>query len=150
MRLLALDQKTLGGAYALFANGKLKSTGAFKDIRVELPILLRAKTVGVVVAEGVFYSRSVATLRSLAQTLGYVEAVCAYEGCSFFVVWPSQVNKALGLDYRMPRKDRKAAMRKFAYTLTLKELTEDECDAIAIGWTAIKTIPEASGYRRVR
>jgi Holliday junction resolvasome RuvABC endonuclease subunit len=150
--ILALDQSTNITGWALFKNGKLFEHGyfdlgklpksgdenqtnkrsVFKD---KLASLIDKNNVKMVITEGVYYQKNPESYKNLSKFQGRVQDFCKDNDLTCFS-WANagQWRKVIGVkgrkkvEYKQATKD--YVIEKFDLS---EDLTEDECDAIAIG-----------------
>ncbi len=150
MNLLTLDQATKTG-YSLWKDKELIKYGLFnttdiKDIHMEEKIsnikmfldrMIQEYQVDIVVLEDIQQQKNVDTFKKLAYLLGVLQNYLFEKGTPYIIIKPSQWKPLAGVKGRTREPQKKSAMEivKKKYGI---EATEDECDAICIGYAVTK------------
>lgn len=91
------------------------------------------KEVDVVVIEDIYLDKNPQTLKQLARMQGAVEDQAQSHLKQVLYAKTAEIDKACGISIGLERKERKEATRRVAEALLPgREMTEDECDAVAL------------------
>lgn len=154
MRILSFDQASAKTGFALYSNGKLAEHGVIavkeKDSALKLNKMFAevAKKIeelspDLVVIEGVALQSNAYSLIMLAQLQGMIVGYCFKKELKYKIIGTTTWRKALGFRQgpKVERKELKAQAKEKALQLIEgeKKVTEDEADAICIGYASVLT-----------
>ena len=150
MKILSFDQASAKSGFALFDDGKLVDHGVIavkeKDASLKLNIMFAeiAKKIeenapDLVIIEGTALQSNAYSLIMLAQLQGMIVGYCYKKNVEYKIVGATTWRKALGFKQgpKVARKELKAQAKELALGLIEgdeKKVTEDEADAICIGY----------------
>lgn len=152
-KVISLDTSTSATGWALFTDGEYVRSGCIdlkneKDSSVRLRKMvnliiatLKAAKPDVVYIETPVVMRNAQALRNLTVIMGAVYGYCVTHGIYFEDLRPTEWRKyAKNGDEKLPRK--RAELKEWSKNRVLelfnKEVSDDESDAILIGWSQIK------------
>jgi Holliday junction resolvasome RuvABC endonuclease subunit len=148
MNILGLDQATKTG-YAIFKDGMLEqygvidasSTNDFTQrivlIKNETQKLIQKYKISAVALEEVTYQRNPNTLKKLSKLLGVLEVSLLEQRLAYDILTPSEWRSACAIS-GTKRKEQKKNTQKWVENKFGMVVSEDEADAIGIGWTLVK------------
>lgn len=152
MRVLSFDQASAKSGFALYDDGKLVDHGVIavkeKDAALKLNIMfaeiankIEENTPDLVVIEGTALQSNAYSLIMLAQLQGMIVGYCYKKNVEYKIVGATTWRKALGFRQgpKVARKELKAQAKELALKLVNedKKVTEDEADAICIGYACV-------------
>lgn len=153
MRLLSLDTSTKNSGWALFSNGKYTKSGVItctnKDTLVRIgdmynsikDIIYKFKP-SIVVIEMTSVPRNVQAQRYLTMLLGMVYTICLENYIEFVMLRPTEWRKMANTDnvkIGRKREEMKQWSMDLVENLFNKKVTDDESDAILIGYGYIQS-----------
>lgn len=151
MKILSFDQASAKSGFALYEDGVLKEHGVIvikeKDVKLKLNAMfsqiiekIEEYAPDLVVVEGVALQKSAYSVIMLAQLQGMIIGYCVKIGVKISVVGTTTWRKVLCFRQgpKVERKELKAQAKELALRLVGedKKVTEDEADAICIGYAA--------------
>jgi Holliday junction resolvasome RuvABC endonuclease subunit len=152
MRVLSFDQASAKSGFALYDDGKLVDHGAItvkeKDAALRLNIMfteiankIEEYTPDLVIIEGTALQSNAYSLIMLAQLQGMIVGYCYKKNVKYKIVGVTTWRKALGFRQgpKVAKKELKAQAKELALKLVNedKKVTEDEADAICIGYACV-------------
>ena len=152
MRVLSFDQASAKSGFALFDDEKLVDHGVIavkeKDASLKLNIMfaeiskkIEENTPDLVIIEGTALQSNAYSLIMLAQLQGMIVGYCYKKNVEYKIVGATTWRKALGFKQgpKVARKELKAQAKELATKLINKDkkVTEDEADAICIGYACV-------------
>lgn len=151
-KILALDQATKVSGYSVFNNKNLDTYGLLKVNEKEKNPIERMKEMndkiialidGVkpdyIVFENVQFQNNYGTFQQLSQLQGVIMAFLFCKNIGFTVIEPSAWKSFCGIKGRK-RIEQKANTQKFVKEKYKLDVSEDEADAIGIGYWAIHNL----------
>lgn len=154
MKILCFDQATNISGYSVFEDSKLITYGVLNSDHEEKNTLERLKQMtdeivkltkkikpDVVILENIQMQRNVATFKSLAQLQGMIMYYLNKSNICYWYIEPTAWKSFCKIKGRS-RKEQKPNTIKFVKEVYNIDVTEDEADAIGIGFWAIKHIKE--------
>jgi len=152
IKILTLDQATKTSGYSLFENKKLITYGILhaeekeknpiermKQMNDEIIQLIDKHQPDFIVFENVQFQRNYGTFQQLSQLQGVVMAYLFKLNVGFQIIEPSAWKSFCGIKGRK-REEQKKNTQAFVKTLYKVSVSEDEADAIGIGFWAINNI----------
>ena len=147
MRLLALDQATRVTGWAIYEDGKLIQHGKIEeesDILAERLVGLRQKLIELiqeyeiteVAMEDIQEQNNIQTFKSLAEVYGVLEELFKEIHIPYQTVYASSWKSTCGVRGRSRPEQKRNAQTFVANTFNIKP-TQDECDAICIGFHCV-------------
>ena len=151
MKILSFDQASAKTGFALYEDGVLKDHGVIavkeKEAKIKLNIMfseiaekIEENSPDLVVIEGVALQKSAYSVIMLAQLQGMIIGYCIKTGIKISVVGTTSWRKVLCFRQgpKVERKELKTQAKELALRLVAKDkkVTEDEADAICIGYAA--------------
>ena len=156
--ILSLDPSTAATGWALWAGGKLVTSGVFNPprsllkaekanaddlvfelfmkrfnyIQQALETLILSHAISKVIIEDQFLGRSVRSMKVLVEFRTAIESICIQNGVSIVRVMPS-VWQSFVFKYRVSAKQTKQESVSHVARLYAHDCTHDESDAILIG-----------------
>lgn len=152
MRVLSFDQASVKSGFAVYDNGNLVDHGVIvvkeKDAALKLNMMFAEITKKIeeispdlVVIEGVALQSNAYSLIMLAQLQGMIIGYCYKKNVEHKVIGTTTWRKALGFRQgpKVERKELKVQAKEMAAKLINedKKVTEDEADAICIGYAYV-------------
>lgn len=155
-KILALDQSTKISGWAIFNGEKLEDYGHWShtatDISVrihglcqEIQDKIEAEDIDFIVIENIQLEKSnTAVFQKLAWVQGAIMELCNEMNIPFTLIYPSEWRKAC--NFLKGNDTKREAQKKIAQQWVLdtfkKKCTQDEADAICIGWGYLHLEPE--------
>ena len=153
MKLLSLDTSTKNSGWAIFINGKYRKSGVLscsdKDIMerlskmyYKLEVLIESEQPETIVIEMTSVPRNVQAQRNLTMLLGMVYAICCDKCIEFVMLRPTEWRKMANTDnvkIGRKREEMKQWSMDLVEKLFNKKVTDDESDAILIGYGYIQS-----------
>lgn len=152
MKILSYDQATVKSGYSVFDNGYIESGVIQKNSKTPIDtrtqemaksICLKIAEVkpDVVVVEGIQNQNSIATVIQLARLQGAIMFYCVNKGIRIEILKPTEWRAALSYKQgsKVKREELKEQSRNYIKEhLGFEIKSEDECEAVAIGFAAQK------------
>ena len=151
MKILAFDQASAVTGWALFVDGKLEQSGkirvtAIKDAQerhkqmdIRTVDLLKAHSPDFVVIEDMYLGKSVSALKTVSQFRGLIIGYCHYHGIEIELMMPSSWRRLSR--FVQGKETTRAQLKKQAQEYVQEHFdlkaTQDEADAICIGYAAV-------------
>lgn len=153
-RLLALDQSSRISGWAIFDNGKLEKYGKFEfassipiatrlnKIKSKVASLIQDNDIDELILEDIQMQNNVVnnvqTFKTLAEVFGVIIEYCDEIDLPWSAVLASSWKSALGIKGANRAAQKKNAQQYVITNYSVKP-TQDECDAICIGISHVKT-----------
>lgn len=153
MKYLAIDNALATSGWAFFENEKLVDWGTFKtkstdDIGKRLADIKNTVANLAWNADKVFFedcqnqsNKNIQTYHKLSMVKGIILYVCAIECKKYECLapshWRSVLNKKFNVKFGRSRAEQKKKAQEFVKEHFDIEATEDECDAICLGYAGI-------------
>lgn len=151
MKILSFDQATKKTGYAIFFNSSLQSYGLIDMSKHRIPSerfyhmcthiigLIKETQPDFVVFEDVSMQSNIATAILLARLQGVIVGMCLDCKVLFEIYKPSSWRKVLNFDQGkgIKRDDLKQQAKKYVLQTFGVAATEDQSEAICIGWAHI-------------
>lgn len=158
-KILALDQSSRTSGWAIYYGDQLESFGKWthtnEDISLRIHSLcgeiqekIEAEDIDFVVIENIQLeakaTNNIATFQKLAWVQGAIMELCNYMDISFTLVYPNEWRKAC--NFLKGNSSDRATQKKIAQQWVLstynQKCTQDEADAICIGWGYLHMEPD--------
>lgn len=152
IKILCLDQATKISGYSLFENKKLITYGILQANEKEKNPIERMKQMNdriielidnhkpdFIVFEDIQFQQNYGTFKQLGQLQGILMAYLFKLNIGFHIIEPSAWKSFCGIKGRK-REEQKKNTQAFAKTIYKVNVSEDEADAIGIGFWAINNI----------
>lgn len=151
-KILAFDQSTKLSAYSYWVDGEYKESG-YIDLHKIKDTPERVRAMGVelcntiakynpdkVVIEEVAQQSNALTLKLLARIQGIIIGFCAAHNIETYIIEPSKWRSKLHFQQGsgVKREELKSQAIQYVKDVYGLELSEDECEAICIGFAAHK------------
>lgn len=152
IKILALDQATKTTGYSIFDNKELIEYGVLEADKKEKNPIERMKQMcdkinniivkhhpDFIVFENVQFQNNYGTFQSLSQLQGIIMALLFEKDIGFCIIEPTAWKSVAGVKGRNRAEQKTSAIQivKSRYNL---DVSEDEADAILIGYWATKTL----------
>ena len=146
--LLSLDSSTKSTGWALWKDGFFCESGVIdlSDVKdmdqrssqmmIQILTLLTDKEPDLVVVERMHVTRNMKVVRALCEVIGAIRGWCLCVDSFFYELGPTEWRKAIGMKTgrEIKRDEYKQLSKEYvAEKFNVKDVTDDESDAICIG-----------------